>query len=77
MIGYFPYALGDVTEEGCIVRKGLIIILLGVVCFMSGCFISRRIADLSPPNQPPLQELDQHLNYADPYAGRPDYIVHH
>jgi hypothetical protein len=40
-----------------------------------GCRISRNIRDLErPADLPPLQELEQHLNYQDPDAGEPDYV---
>jgi len=40
-----------------------------------GCTISRTIVELTPPaGQPALQELEGHLDYADPDAGRPSYV---
>lgn len=56
-------------------RTGLIIVLLGLVWIACGCSISRQIAEVPASRQSSLQDLDQHLTYADPYAGRPDYIV--
>ncbi len=41
---------------------------------LAGCTISRTIIDVAPPQQPSLQELEQHLDYVDPDDGRPDYI---
>ncbi len=52
----------------------LLAFTLALLC-ISGCTISRRIRDVEPPRQPPLQELEQHLDYTDPDAGEPDYIV--
>jgi len=40
-----------------------------------GCRVSRNIVDLEKPVQPPLQELEQHLDYQDPDAGQPDYVI--
>ena len=52
-----------------------IILLLALVPVLAGCTISRHIVDLEPTGQPRLEELEQHLNYADPDEGRPDYII--
>ena len=40
-----------------------------------GCAVPDRIREIQPPDQPPLQRLEQHLDYQDPDAGQPDYIV--
>jgi len=45
------------------------------LCALSGCGPSGNIRDLTPPAQPPLPDLEKHLNYVDPDAGRPDYVV--
>jgi hypothetical protein len=42
---------------------------------LSGCWISRRIIDREPIRQPPLQDLEQHLDYVDPDDGKPDYVI--
>jgi hypothetical protein len=41
----------------------------------AGCAISRHIQDVRPPAQPALQQLEQHLDYVDPDAGKPDYVI--
>ena len=42
---------------------------------LCGCSISRNIVDLTPPpNRPDLRRLEEHLDYADPDAGRPTYV---
>ncbi|MFO7957753.1 MAG: hypothetical protein R6X33_11725 [Candidatus Brocadiia bacterium] len=40
-----------------------------------GCAVPDRIREIQPPEQPPLPQLEQHLDYQDPDAGEPDYIV--
>ena len=50
------------------------LILLGAT-LLCGCTISRRIVDLEPVRQPPLTQLESHLDYQDPDDGRPDYII--
>ncbi|MDP6439232.1 MAG: hypothetical protein QGH74_06340 [Candidatus Brocadiia bacterium] len=41
----------------------------------AGCPMSRNIVDLQPrQGQPRLEQLERNLNYADPDAGRPDYV---
>ena len=56
-------------------RRWALIALLLMVLGVAGCSISRNIVDLTPPaNQSPLQELERHLTYHDPDAGRPDYV---
>ena len=54
----------------------LVIVAMVLISYwLAGCGVSRNIVDLTPPpNQPPLQELEKHLNYHDPDAGRPDYV---
>ena len=42
---------------------------------LSGCWISRRIIDREPIRQPPLESLEQHLDYVDPDERRPDYVI--
>jgi hypothetical protein len=39
-----------------------------------GCEISRKIRDLEPVRYPPLNRLEEHLDYSDPDDGRPDYV---
>ena len=56
-------------------RLRQIILLSAVLLAAAGCTVSRNIVDVRPPTQGPLQQLDQHLTYVDPQAGRPDYIV--
>ena len=52
----------------------VIVALLSLFVF-SGCTVSREIVDLKPlGDQPPLQELESHLDYEDPDAGQPDYV---
>ena len=49
-----------------------LLILAMMAC--SGCKVTKQIVNLSPPpEQPPLQQLESHLNYVDPDAGQPDY----
>ena len=52
--------------------------LLTIICFgflTAGCRFTRDIVDLTPPpSQPPLQELENHLRYVDPDAGKPTYV---
>ena len=56
-------------------RRVAIILVVLASCLTAGCRISRHIVDLTPPaHQPPLQELEEHLDYTDPDAGRPDYV---
>ena len=52
-----------------------IVVTLALLLALSGCSISRNIIDITPPPQPPLQDLDKHLNYVDPDEGRPTYVV--
>lgn len=56
-------------------RRRLVVLLLTGIWALCGCAISRRIVDIEPPDQPPLQNLERHLDYTDPDDGRPDYIV--
>jgi hypothetical protein len=53
--------------------KALILLVLAAWC-AGGCRISRHIVDVEPPAQPSLRQLEQHLDYTDPDAGRDDYI---
>ncbi len=53
--------------------RALILLALMAWC-AGGCRISRHIVEVEPPPQPPLQQLEQHLDYVDPDAGRPDYV---
>ena len=49
-----------------------LLVLAAMVC--SGCGVTKEITNLAPAqDQPPLQQLDSHLNYVDPDAGQPDY----
>jgi hypothetical protein len=57
------------------VRTIWVTALAAAVLAGAGCRISRNIRDLEPPDQPPLQLLESHLDYVDPDDGRPDYIV--
>jgi hypothetical protein len=42
---------------------------------MVGCRISRHVEETQiPPDQPPLRQLEAHLDYHDPDAGQPDYV---
>jgi ABC-type oligopeptide transport system substrate-binding subunit len=45
------------------------------LCALSGCGPSDNIRDLAPPPEPQLQDLERHLDYVDPDAGRPNYVV--
>ena len=51
----------------------LMVVLAGLA--LSGCRISHRIIDREPIRQPPLESLEQHLDYVDPDDGRPDYVI--
>ena len=56
-------------------RRFPVILAVLASCLTVGCRISKHIVDLTPPSdQPSLQELEQHLDYTDPDAGRPDYV---
>lgn len=48
---------------------------LALCLLLCGCSLSRHIVAITPPAQPPLQELDKHLDYVDPDEGRPTYVV--
>ena len=62
-------------DEVQTLRRVAIIVAVLAGCWTAGCPISRHIVDVTPPpNQPPLQELEQHLEYTDPDAGQPDYV---
>ncbi len=52
-----------------------IVVTLAVLLALSGCSISHNIVDITPPKQPPLQDLDKHLDYVDPDRGRPSYVA--
>jgi hypothetical protein len=52
-----------------------LLLLLATMSAVGGCAISRTIADVTPPTQPDLTQLEQHLDYVDPDDGQPDYIV--
>ena len=45
------------------------------VLALSACRMSHNIIDLDPPaGLPHLEQLDRHMNYVDPDAGRTDYV---
>jgi hypothetical protein len=51
---------------------GWLWVLAVLVC--GGCGVSKEITNLAPgQDQPPLQQLESHLNYVDPDAGQPNY----
>lgn len=55
-------------------RKRLCGSLMLAMMLCGGCKVTKQIVNLSPPpEQPPLQQLESHLNYVDPDAGQPDY----
>jgi hypothetical protein len=56
-------------------RIGRFIAIAVVLWALGGCRISRHIVELEPPPQPPLQQLESHLDYGDPDEGKPDYII--
>ena len=61
--------------RGLVVSRLLVVLMAAICIGPVGCTISKNIIDVRPPpNMPPLQELEQHLNYHDPDAGRPDYV---
>jgi len=47
-----------------------LLMLAAVLAGAAGCTVSRTIIEVQPPEQPPLQDLDRHLDYVDPDAGR-------
>jgi len=57
-------------------RLRVLVVICASLCALAGCSTSRKIVNLPPLSQPPLQELDRHLTYTNPYDGRPDYVVH-
>lgn len=50
-------------------------VLIVCAAALCGCGPSDNIRDIQPPPQPPLENLEQHLNYVDPDAGRASYVV--
>jgi len=52
-----------------------IVLLLAALAATAGCTISRHIVEREPVRQPPLTDLEQHLDYADPDDGRPDFVI--
>ena len=41
---------------------------------LGGCGVSKKMVKLPPPRAlVPLEQLENHLDYRDPYADRPDY----
>ena len=56
-------------------RRFAIVLLGGLVLVLGGCRLSRRIVKITPPPQPPLQELDNHLDYVDPDDGRSTFVI--
>ncbi len=58
-------------------RRLLIMLLCcaAIAWALTGCRISHEIRDLDRVTRPPLTELEGHLTYRDPDAGRGDYIV--
>ncbi len=56
-------------------RRLAVTLLAAALAALTGCRISRHIVEIHPPPQPPLQELDDHLDYVDPDDGRPSYII--
>ncbi len=62
-------------ERVNLVRRCLIVLLALAIVWTAGCRISRNIVDVAPAvDVPPLQDLERHLDYQDPDAGRPDYV---
>ncbi|MFO8007645.1 MAG: hypothetical protein R6V05_07925 [Candidatus Brocadiia bacterium] len=56
-------------------RVGRLILGLIFLLLSAGCGISRHIVEIPPPDQPSLQQIEQHLDYQDPDAGEPDYVI--
>lgn len=56
-------------------RAGRLVLGVVLLALSAGCTISRHIVEIQPPNQPPLQQIEQHLDYQDPDAGQPDYVI--
>jgi len=52
-----------------------VVVAFLVLTSAPGCTVPDHIADVQRPHQPPLQQLEQNLDYQDPDAGEPDYIV--
>jgi hypothetical protein len=52
-----------------------IVVTLAILFALGGCSISHNIIDIKPPPQPPLQDLEKHLDYVDPDQGRPTYVA--
>ncbi len=68
-----PDAIGRGGEGP--MRGGRLIPGLIFLALSAGCTISRHIVEIQPPDQPPLQQIEQHLDYQDPDAGQPDYVI--
>ncbi len=56
-------------------RALIVTLLTAWVAMNAGCRVSRNVADIEPAPQPPLSRLEQHLDYRDPDAGRPNYLI--
>jgi len=66
---------GRADQRGAGVQRFMVSGVVLVTLAVAGCAIPRHIVELvPPPQQPPLQELERHLDYQDPDAGRPDYV---
>ncbi len=49
-----------------------VVVLLVMLC--TGCKVSKQILELErPADQIPLEQLESHLDYQDPDAGKPTY----
>jgi hypothetical protein len=66
----------DALAGGDTVKRTAVSTLAAVLLMVCGCGVSREIRNVRPPaGQPSLEELDRHLDYVDPDAGRPSYVI--
>ena len=68
----YPGSADSPWREGQV--RARLIAMAAILWCLAGCSISRDIIEVAPPSQPRLGQLEQHLDYADPDEGRPDYI---
>ena len=52
-----------------------LIAAMALCLLLGGCLVGGHVVTLTPPAQPPLKDMDKHLNYVDPDEGRPTYVA--